>query len=131
MPPIDAIDYTTPVGQVRLLIADVNIDDPLFADDQLEAFLSIATDNVKRAAARALDVIAVSEVLVSKKIRTQDLQTDGPAVAKALRDQAAALRTEADADDDTAASFFDVVPGPGTCSWPELAERPSHHLGWF
>lgn len=128
MPPIDRIDYATAAGQVRLLIADVNEDDPLFTDAQLQGFLALEGDHVKRAAARALDVIAVSEVLVSKKIRTQDLQTDGPAVAKALREQALALRAEADADEAAEGSFFDVIPGPGGCAWPELTERP---VGWF
>lgn len=130
MPPIDPIDYATPAGQVRLLIADVNIDDPLFSPPEIVAFLTLAGDNVKRAAARALDVIAVSETLVSKKIRTQDLTTDGPAVAKALREQAQALRDEATADDEAAAAFFDVVPGPGGGGWPELTEHPTHH-GWY
>lgn len=128
--PISAIDYTTDAGRVRLLATDINEDDPLFTNAQVEAFLALAGGNVKRAAARALDTIAVSEVLVSKKIRTQDLSTDGPAVAKALREQAKALRDEADSDDDTDSGFFfDVVPGPGCGHGVELADRPSY--GWL
>lgn len=49
-------------------------------------------------AADALDAIATTEVLLSKKLQTKDLSTDGPAVAAELRKQATALRTRAKAD---------------------------------
>lgn len=125
MSPIEQIDYEGDRGTVRLLCTDINEDDPLFTDAQVDAFLRLEGGNVKRAAARALDVIAVSEVLVSKKIRTQDLQTDGPAVAKSLHEQALALRADADRDDDADQAFFDIVPGPGRgCGVPELTEHP-------
>lgn len=90
----DASNPTTPVGMVRLLISDVNFADPLFSDADLLAVLAVEGGNVKLAAATALDVIATSEALVSKKISTQDLSTDGPAVAAALRAQAKALRDQ-------------------------------------
>jgi hypothetical protein len=112
-----AIDYTTPLGQVRLLITDTT-DDPadwLFTDDQLDAFYTLAGENVNRTAAKALLVIAASEVLISKKIRTQDLSTDGPAVSAELRALAKVLTDEAAATDAAAESFFDVTPfGYGT-----------------
>jgi hypothetical protein len=121
--PIPPIDYTTPTGQVRLLIADVDIDDPLFSDAQIAGFLAIEADVVKRAAARALDVIAVSEALVSKVMRTQDLTTDGAKLATALRAQAKALRDEAaqELDDSDDGFFFEVVsprPHPELAAWP-------------
>ena len=119
--PIPPIDYTTPAGQVRLLAADVDEDDPLFTNAQIAAFLTVERDVVKRAAARALDVIAVSEALVSKVIRTQDIATDGAKVAAALRAQAAALRAEADADEDADDGFFFAVVPPSTPA-PELTE---------
>ncbi len=100
------MDYTTPVGQVRLLIADVDTTDQLLSDAQLEGYLSLNDASVRRAAADALEAIATSETLVSKRIRTQDLSTDGPAVAKSLREQAATLRALAD---DTEGGFVDVI----------------------
>lgn len=106
------IDYTLPLGRVRLLILDT-ADDPadrLFTEEQLDAFLDLNAGNVRRTAAQALLVISLSEALLSKKIRTQDLSTDGPAVAAELRAQAKVLRDEADAVDATAGSFFEVVP---------------------
>jgi hypothetical protein len=106
------IDYTLPLGKVRLLILDT-ADAPadrLFSEEQLDAFLELNNGNVRRTAAQALLVVAMSEALLSKKIRTQDLSTDGPAVAAELRAQAKVLTDKADADDAAAGSFFDVVP---------------------
>ena len=105
-----AIDYTEPLGQVRLLITDTAEDpaEQLFEDQQIIAFLALRGENVNRAAAKALLVIAASEVLLSKKIRTQDLSTDGPAVSAELRALAAQLVAEADGDE-AEAPFFDVI----------------------
>ncbi|MEV0214290.1 hypothetical protein [Micromonospora sp. NPDC050695] len=91
------LDPTTNVGMVRLLITDVNEADPLFTDTEIEAFLTLES-GVKRAAASALETIARSELLISKKITTQDLSTDGPAVAAELRATAKALREQAAKD---------------------------------
>lgn len=95
------MDFTTPVGQVRLLIADV-ANNPLeqyLTDDHIAGYLALNGDNVRRAAADALDAIASSETLVSKVIRTQDLATDGTKVAADLRAHADRLRTLSDEDD--------------------------------
>jgi len=99
----------TDVEIVRLNIADLG-DPPLFTDDQLNAWLSQYGGSVNRATYRALITIATSEVLLGKKIRTQDLQTDGPAVAAELRALASTYKAEADDDDAAAGSFFEVVP---------------------
>lgn len=92
------VDPATPVGQVRLLCTDLT-EPALFADEQIEAFLTMEGGSVKCAAAAALETIARSEVLISKRITTQDLSTDGPAVARELRASAAALRQQANTDD--------------------------------
>lgn len=90
-------DPTNPVGMVRLLITDISETDPLFTDADLMAVLAAEGDNVKLAAATALEVIARSELLIAKKISTQDLSTDGPAVAAELRAQAKSLRDQVSA----------------------------------
>lgn len=103
-------DPTTAIGRVRLLCTDLDEVAPLFTDAQITAFLAMENSNVRLAAAQALDTIASSEAMVSKKIRTADLQTDGPAVAKELRDRAASLRDQAAVVDDDGVPFaFDVV----------------------
>lgn len=104
-------DPTTDIGKVRLLITDVVEATALFTDEQIQAFLDLHGDSVFRAAAQAADAIAFSEVLVSKKIRTQDLATDGPAVAKAMHELAESLRARAGEVDEDGESFaMDIVP---------------------
>lgn len=92
------IDFGTPLGQVRLLITDVDEAVPYLLDVHINGFLAIEGDNVKRAAAQALDFMASNEALVQKRITMLDLSTDGPAVAKALREHAALLRSQAQQD---------------------------------
>jgi hypothetical protein len=106
------------VGQLRLLIADSQLrTDPntpeadpayYYSDGFLEGFLSLNGDNLKLAAADALLSFAVNEAMVSKKIRKENLATDGPAVAAELRRTAEMYRIEgnkakdeADAEDGT------------------------------
>jgi hypothetical protein len=106
------IDYASPVGRVRLLIADLDEAAHIFTDEHLTAYLALNDENLHRAAADALDAMATTESLLSKAIRTQDLATDGPKVAADLRKRAAQLRVKADADDAVAADgpFFEIVP---------------------
>lgn len=99
------LDPATDIGQVRLLITDVDEAAPLFTDAQLAAFLTME-GSAKLAAATALETIARSEVLISKKISTSDgLSTDGPAVAKELRESARQLREQAAGEADAADGF--------------------------
>lgn len=117
------------VTLVRQLIADTSTP-PLLTDEQLGAFLTLNTNSARLAAADALEAIAASEVLVAKKIKTQDLTTDGPAVSAELRQLAAAHRKRArELGEDPAAiveEFFDIVPTTGG------ARRPEHtnHEVW-
>ena len=107
------MDYTTPVGQVRLLISDLDPDDQLLSDDMIRGYLAMSGDNLRRAAAEALDAIASSEVLVSKVIRTQDRATDGAAVAAELRKHAANLRQRADEEEADTDPFFSLTAWGG------------------
>lgn len=115
-PPTEAQD------DVRLLIADTDPSIRMFSTRQIAAFLRLNSDNVRRAAAQALDTIAANEALVSKKITTQDLSTDGPAVAASLRAQAKELRRQADAGEGSTDEFgFEIVdfePYPCRPGWP-------------
>jgi hypothetical protein len=115
------VDYTTAVGQVRLLIPDTeqleNLADPsaapsfIFSDAQIQAFLALYGNNVKRAASQAKLTLATSETLINKVIRAGDYTTDGAKLGAELRAQAEALRTEADRDElEDSADGFVVVP---------------------
>jgi hypothetical protein len=102
-------DYSTAIGQVRLLVPDVEqLSDTanpaadasfLFNDSQITALLSLYSNNIKRSAAQAKLILATSEALINKVIRTADYTTDGAKLGAELRAQAADLRAEADKDD--------------------------------
>lgn len=86
------------INYVRLLIGD-NYDDGirLLSDDEINSVIG-REPTLKRAAASLLEIIATSDALTSKKITTQDLAVDGPALAAAMFKQAANLRAQSDDD---------------------------------
>lgn len=109
IPDVYPPDYATVIGQIRLLIPDTeqltNPADPtqtaayLFEDAQIQALGTLYSNNVKRAAAQAKLVLATSEALINKVIKTYDLTTDGAKLGAELREQAKMLREEADNDE--------------------------------
>ncbi|MER7213210.1 hypothetical protein ABT340_39620 [Streptosporangium sp. NPDC000239] len=110
-----ALDYSTDVGKVRLLIADTDPATQLLNDPQIEGFLEME-GNVKLAAAQALDSIASSEALVSKVISMNGLSINGPAVASELRARATGLReqvAEGLGDDSVGFDVVDFDPYQG------------------
>lgn len=125
-PPI-ILDPAEPVGMMRLLVTDVDEAFPILTDPQYLALLGLEGGNVKKGAAAALEAIATSETLRTKKITTQDLSIDGPAVAEDLRKRAKLLRdqvrsdiTDTRDDDAYADGFgFDFVDfDPHASRWP-------------
>ena len=83
------------VAYVRTLITDDGtIGEQMFTDDQLAELIVRNHNSTLMGAAAALDIIASSEALLSKRISSQDLVTDGPAVAKSLREHADRLRAQ-------------------------------------
>jgi len=100
-------DVTTDRGRVRLLITDRDAAHEIFNDDEIDAFLSMMSNNVLRAAAVALFQIAANEVLVLKVIKLLELQTDGASAAKALRELAKEYQEKADLEEagDAGGSF--------------------------
>ena len=117
-PDLTPPDYTTAIGQVRLLIPDTEQlgDTPayIFSDPQISAFLALYSNSIKRAAAQAKLVLATSEALINKVIRSYDYQTDGAKLGAELRAQSQALREEADIDEKDDASDTFLVAAPET-----------------
>jgi hypothetical protein len=126
-PDIFPPDYATGIGQVRLLIPDTeqleNPADPtteaeyIFDDHQIQAFLTLYSNNVKRAAAQAKLVLATSESLINKVIRTSDYNTDGAKLGAELREQSKQLQAEADKDDLTESYEEGLIVVPLTKKW--------------
>ena len=112
------------IRAVRLIIGDPDTATALLDEESIVSLIELNGGAIRLAAADALDAIAASEVLVSKKIRTQTLSTDGPAVSAELRALAAqqrALHAATVADDDV--GVFDVVDALAPTCWPELTEH--------
>lgn len=121
-------DLASPVGRVRKYIPDlVMLDDPknpgsdpeyYFSDTEIMGFLTEYTTDlvdparyqVMFAAADAIDALANNEALVLKKIKTEDLETDGATVANALRTGAKALRSRAKEEEAEEQVMFDIIP---------------------
>src|SRR5690606_13170189 len=85
----------------------------------ISAFISLHDEDspgLHRAAADAVEALATSEAMISKVIKTEDLQTDGAKVANALLVRARQLREEADReeakDDQSAFDIVDFTPLP-------------------
>lgn len=132
---------TSPVGKVRVLVGDTETrTDPefpaspaeyLFSDVFIEAYLEINGDNVRFAAADALDTMATNEAMILKKIRTESLQTDGPAVANAIRLHSDRLRARAKQEEEAldAAESVEIVDFSDPVSTWDAFEYRSGALG--
>lgn len=114
------------VMKVRALIPDLDATDYIFTNLQIDLYLEIYAGNVRRAAAAAINAIAVDEALLLKVVRTDDLSVNGAQVAEVLRKRAQDLNTEADALDTAAADIFMLAGGyprepyivPEATAWP-------------
>jgi hypothetical protein len=131
------VDFDSAVGRVRKYIPDlVALPDPsdpdgpknyILSDDEIQSFIDdevVDSKNprgfeIKRAAAYAMIAIGNSENLILKKIVTQDQQTDGPSVAKAMIAAAAALMARADAEAEAlqVESFTAIYPHQTHSDW--------------
>lgn len=121
------IDYTSPIGQVRVLIPDLrkledlrdlrNEPRYLFTDDEILAFLAINNGNVKRAAADACDAIGMDKALQLLVLKTDDKQTDGAKLLDAIVKRAKTLREQAKEDDENNLSFDVIMPSYEPVDW--------------
>lgn len=111
----------TDVDTLRLLLNDVDEPTCVFQDEELQLFLDLENGVVKLAAAQAIDTNADNELLASKVLRTQDVQTDGAKLADSLRKRATELRRQyREFLDDSDDGFFDIIDAGPVCG-PELA----------
>lgn len=121
------IDYTSPIGQVRVLIPDLrkledlrdlrNEPRYLFTDDEILAFLAVNNGNVKRAAADACDAVGMDKALQLLVLKTDDKQTDGAKLLDAIVKRAKTLREQAKEDDENNLSFDVIMPSYEPVDW--------------
>jgi hypothetical protein len=98
-PTVFTLDENTDIGTVRMIIQDVDPENALFSDAGITKLLNLNGSDVRLAAAAGLDIMASSQAMILKVIRTLDLTTDGAAVARALREHANQLRADAEKAD--------------------------------
>lgn len=94
------MDYTTELRLIRANLGEKPSDESthLIDDDTLTVWLDERAGSASWATHKALLTIAMSEALISKKITTQDLSTDGPSVAASLMRLADYYKAQADAE---------------------------------
>lgn len=110
-------DPATDIGKVRLLVDDRDPANLMFKDAEIQAFLDLESDNIRLAAARALETMATNQVMILKRIKLLDLETDGSVVARELRALAKQFRDQ-EALADTEWADFDI------------AEQINNEFGW-
>ncbi len=97
-------DITDNTGKLRLAIADIDLTTTtglrntwtvLFTDEELEVFLSDASNDINTAASYALNAVAASRALLAKTKRLGDYSEDLSKIADSLRAQAKAYADQA------------------------------------
>lgn len=121
------IDYNSPIGQVRVLIPDLRkLEDLrdlrkepryLFTDEEISAYLTINSGNVKLAAADACDAIGTDKALQLLVLKTDDKQTDGAKLLLAFVGRAKQLRAQAKEDAESNLAFDVVYPSFEPRDW--------------
>lgn len=115
----------TDIEKLRVLIPDgeqIYDGEYLFSDEDLTILVEAARGSVLRAAGYAKIAIGDSEALISKVIQTQDLRTNGAAVAEAFRKSGEALLKRADQEDELDNGFYFNIVYPNQPRVPELTE---------
>lgn len=86
-------DLTTDTGKMRLNTFGDDSENPIFQDEELQAFLDQEV-HLKLACARVLEVVASRQAYILKVITNMGLSTNGAALAAEFRAQAKALRDQ-------------------------------------
>lgn len=106
------VNPETNVGKVRILLGDTQPDPTTggylyFSDTELSALLDMYDDNPKLVAARCMETIAASEVLLLKSWSSDDLAVRGDQIAESLRKIAQQLRDEAIMEESS--NYFNLI----------------------
>lgn len=119
----------TDVQLVRTLIPDTEAvfgpteDQTMFADSDIENFITLGKGNLLRAAGLAMIAVGNSEALILKIIKTQDLSTNGAELQNQWRQAGKLMLDRADKEDETAdAEYFQIIDYGWGSYPPELTE---------
>ena len=101
-------DLSTDTGKVRAVIPDRTAATAVFSDEEIAVFLAME-GGVFRAAALALETAGADTVLTQGVVRSLDVDLDGAAASRELRQRAVRLREQADAADARSGALFDIA----------------------
>jgi hypothetical protein len=105
-----AIDFTTDIGKIRALTGDVGEEIGfIMSDDEITVILANEGGILLLGAAGVLEVMATKQAIISQKIKTMDLSTDGPAVAKSLLDRAKLMREQYALSTENEGTDFELI----------------------
>lgn len=132
-PGIAPPDFSTPVGQFRLLASDtsyVALDPPVsgqgdytyYSDAEIEGYLTVTEDNPYRAVGFAYIALANIAAQSAESIKDFDLAVDSRQKAEQLRIQAQWFFDKADELDAEGAEGFTIVRTGRRLTRAELAE---------
>lgn len=121
------VDYSTDVGKVRALVGDVDPTLPFLQDEEIGVFFAMEESHYG-AASLALLAMATKQALILKKIETLDLKTDGPALARSLRELAKEMQQRAETE--PCFELADIIGTP--LQWAATVwGLPSEAVGWI
>lgn len=130
-------------GQVRILVGDTTprpLETPeeglgqyaWYSDDELETLGSLFNNNPKKVAIWVLSQVGMSQALLLKKWKSEDLDVDGPAIIRGI--EATLKRLSAEVERDEFASgddeFFEIYGGSGS-GGVRVAYPPEIGIGWW
>lgn len=133
-------DGSTLAGKVRILVGDTSstpLDPPeagkgqyaWYSDEELEVLGEMNGSNPKRVAIWVLSQVAISTSLLLKKWTSEDLQVDGPAIARGIEATLKRLSAEVDKEDVLAVEEFFGMYG-GVDDRPRVL-FPHGNTGWW
>lgn len=109
---VATFDLETAVGKIRAIIGDKpdENDVAIFADDELAAFFTLEGDDLRLAAAAALDAWAAKLAVAARDLQIGDYRENTTATARLLGERAKALREAATAALDAPAFAIAEMP---------------------
>lgn len=132
-------DFSTAVGQVRLLVGDTDASDIAegsgiyhwFSDDEVSAMIDLYNGSVKRAAIWILSQVAVSQSLLLKSWTSEDLAVRGDLITAAIEKTIARLAAEVQAEESLDDEDFELYPrGGARPRFPEASMRWPWIINW-
>jgi hypothetical protein len=108
-----AIDYNSPIGQVRSLTGDTDEEHFFMSDEEIEAILLIFEGNILLSAAHTCDAMAMKVTMQMGTIQTLDFQFDADKMAKTFMNRGKELRHQHELSGDMVSGDIEFIEVTG------------------